>query len=140
MTGLLRFVARDSHDPMRAGVPVPWLSSVASDEWPAAETGAPARRPLTIFDPPQPIEAVAEVPDAPPVRFRWRRVLHEVVHAEGPERIAPDWWRRLGAEMPPERDHYRVEDSAGRRFWLCREGGYGDPGGSPKWYVLGLFA
>lgn len=137
---VLRFVARDSHDPLRAGAPVPWLSAVASDDWPEAEAGEPPRRPLTIFDPPQPIEAVAEVPDAPPVRFRWRRVLHEVARAEGPERIAPDWWRRLGAEVPPERDHYRVEDSAGRRFWLCREGGYGDPGRGPKWYVLGLFA
>lgn len=136
---VLRFVARDSHDPMRAGPPVPWLSPVSSDPWPATEGGEPPCRPLTIFDPPQPVEAMAEVPDGPPVRFRWRRVLHEVVHAEGPERIAPEWWRRFGADVPSARDYYRVEDRAGRRFWMCREGGYGEGAQAPRWYVTGLF-
>ena len=27
-------------------------------------------------------------PDGPPHRFRWRRRLHHVAHADGPERIA----------------------------------------------------
>ena len=39
-------------------------------------------------------KCIATVPDGPPIRFRWRRVLREVVRAEGPERIAGDW---LGA-------------------------------------------
>ncbi len=137
---VLRFVAADTHDPLRAARPVSWLSPVRSDPWPGATPGEPPRRPLTIFDPPQPIEAMAEVPDSPPLRFRWRRVLHEVARAEGPERIAPDWWRTLGAEAPPARDYYRVEDGQGRRFWLCREGAYDDPERRPRWYVQGLFA
>ena len=58
-------------------------------------------RPVRLFARPEPVEAVAEVPDGPPARFRWRRVLHEVVIAEGPERIAMEWWRdddRAGAD------------------------------------------
>ena len=38
--------------------------------------GTPASRRCgrsTLFDPPQPIEVIAEVPDGPPRRFRWRR-------------------------------------------------------------------
>src|SRR6185312_7174636 len=42
-----------------------------------AATAMPAR-PLRLFAWPEPIETVAEVPDGPPLRFRWRRVLHNV--------------------------------------------------------------
>src|SRR5262249_36048943 len=49
------------------------------------------RRPLTLFTRPQAIDAIATVPDGPPIRFRWRRVLREVARAEGPERISGDW-------------------------------------------------
>ena len=92
-----------------------------------------------MFDPPQPIEAIAEVPDGPPLRFRWRSTLHDVVRFEGPERIAAEWWRRRdGAGLT--RDYYRVEDSGGRRFWIVRHGLYGDEAAMPGWYLHGLFA
>ena len=95
----------------------------------------PPDRPLHLFDPPQPIEAVALAPDSPPARFRWRRKDHRVARAEGPERIEGEWWRR----RERVRDYYRVEDEQGRRFWLFRAGLYGgDP--PPRWYVHGLFA
>jgi protein ImuB len=93
------------------------------------------RRPLTLFSRAQPIEAIATVPDGPPIRFRWRRVLREVVRAEGPERISGDW---LGGA--PTRDYYRVEDKDGRRYWLYREGLYGESEEAPRWFVHGLFA
>jgi protein ImuB len=93
------------------------------------------RRPLTLFTRPQPIETIAAVPDGPPIRFRWRRVLREVARAEGPERISGDW---LGGE--PTRDYYRVEDKDGRRYWLYREGLYGEGEEQPRWFVHGLFA
>jgi len=38
---------------------------------------------------------LAEVPDGPPDRFTWRRVMRRVSRAEGPERIAPEWWHLL---------------------------------------------
>ena len=97
--------------------------------------GAPAR-PLRLFVRPEPIEALAEVPDGPPLRFRWRRVLHDVAAIEGPERIAAPWWRRDGA---PTRDYFRAEDSQGRRFWLYREGLWGRETAQAKWFVHGVF-
>jgi protein ImuB len=80
------------------------------------------------------------VPDGPPLRFRWRRVLHEVARAEGPERIAPEWWRAQTSGPHATRDYYRVEDTHGRRFWLYREGLYGNAGEIPRWFVHGVFA
>jgi protein ImuB len=91
-----------------------------------------------MLHPPQPIEAFAEVPDGPPLRFRWRRVLHDVARAEGPERIEAEWWQP--GETTPARDYYRIEDSKGRRFWVFREGAYDDPGTRPRWFIQGLFA
>ncbi len=132
-----RFVARDTHDPARAAFAAPFLAAAAP--WPDSAPQPVPSRPLTLFDPPQPIEdAVAEVPDGPPRRFRWRRVLHEVAAAEGPERIAPEWWR--APQDAPTRDYYRVEDSEGRRFWLFREGFYAHERGAPRWFLHGLFA
>jgi protein ImuB len=92
------------------------------------------RRPFTVFTQPQAIETLASVPDGPPIRFRWRRVLREVARAEGPERISGEW---LGGALT--RDYYRVEDKEGRRYWLYREGFYGE-GEAPRWFVHGLFA
>ena len=76
------------------------------------------------------------MPDGPPLRFRWRRVLHDVSAIEGPERIAAPWWRH--ADMPT-RDYFRAEDSEGRRFWLYREGLWGRETAQVKWFVHGLF-
>ena len=54
---------------------------------------------------------------------------HRIVRAEGPERLADEWWRprpdgsRPPANtVPPFRDYYRVEDDDGGRFWLFRDG------------------
>jgi protein ImuB len=102
---------------------------------PIARAEAPTR-PLRLFERPEPIEALAEVPDGPPLRFRWRRVLHEVAAIEGPERIAAPWWRRPGA---PTRDYFRAEDASGRRFWLYREGLWGRETTQAKWFMHGVF-
>ena len=96
-----------------------------------------------VFDPPQPVDVIAEVPDGPPHRFRWRRKLHEVRLYEGPERIAAEWWRRKGGEYSGKggltRDYYRIEDVRGRRYWIFRHGLY-DEKPDPRWYLHGLFA
>ena len=99
-------------------------------------SGSAPARPLRLFVRPEPIEALAEVPDGPPLRFRWRRVLHDVAAIEGPERIAPPWWRRDGG---PTRDYFRAEDSEGRRFWLYREGLWGRETARAKWFLHGVF-
>jgi protein ImuB len=91
-----------------------------------------------LFARPEQIEAIAEVPDGPPVRFRWRRVLHEVAHVEGPERIAFEWWRdEEGRALT--RDYFRVESTQGVRVWLYREGLYRETA-QPRWFLHGLFA
>ncbi|MGY6646636.1 MAG: Y-family DNA polymerase [Salinarimonas sp.] len=110
--------------------PSPWLAAPSS--WFAA---AAPDRPIRLFDQPEPIEALASVPDGPPLRFRWRRVLHETIAYEGPERIAPPWWR--GGRLT--RDYFRVEDREGRRFWLFRHGLYARETQTPRWYLHGLF-
>lgn len=132
---VLRFIANDTHDPERAAQPVPALDATPGAAWPAIDSDEPPLRPLQLLDPPQPISTTAEVPDGPPRRFNWRRVDHDIVHAEGPERIAAEWWRRPAAT----RDYYRVEDAEGRRFWLFRSGLYGGEQ-APRWYVHGVFA
>jgi protein ImuB len=101
-------------------------------------------RPVRLFAPPEPVEAYWVLPDDPPFRFVWRRRRHRVLRADGPERIAEEWWtetgpvnRRIGA-ADAIRDYYRVEDEVGRRFWLFRAGLPGDP--PPRWFVQGVFA
>jgi len=86
----------------------------------------------------EPAEVTALVPDGPPRRFLWRGRLHAVTRAQGPERIASEWWR--ASTDQPTRDYYVVENDAGRRFWLYREGLYGRETATPRWFVHGLFA
>jgi protein ImuB len=101
---------------------------------PLAMTG----RPHHLFDRPEAIAVVYATPEGLPRRFVWRRVVHDIARVEGPERIAPEWWRaRSSARL---RDYYRVEDGAGRRYWIFREGIIGDGrGGAPLWFMHGLF-
>jgi protein ImuB len=129
----------NSHVPECAGFSVPVSSPVLPFAGPEREEGEPPLRPLHLFDPPQRVETIAEVPDGPPRRFRWRRVTHDVVASEGPERIAAEWWKRRDMQGLT-RDYYRVEDSAGRRFWLFRHGLYGAEKPNPDWYLHGVFA
>jgi protein ImuB len=96
-------------------------------------------RPLRLFAQPEAIETVAEVPDGPPARFRWRHVLHEVAAVEGPERIAMEWWRDEDGHALA-RDYFRVESKQGARVWLYREGLYARETPTPRWFLHGLFA
>lgn len=128
----------DTHIPEQAQLELPATDAAPPQPWPAAPDGEPPQRPFYLFDPPQPIEVIAEVPDGPPQRFRWRRALHAVRLYEGPERIAAEWWRRRD-NRGLTRDYYRVEDVQGRRYWLFRHGLYDEKDG-PRWYIHGLFA
>jgi len=133
---VLRFEPFASHIPERAARLIPAAARYGDETWPDLDPDDPPLRPLQLFDPPQPVETLAEVPDGYPLRFRWRRVLHEVTRAEGPERISGEWWR---APNQRTRDYYRVEDQDGRRFWLFRQGLYGETA-EPRWFIHGLFA
>ena len=143
---VVRFEPRESHLPERAQTVVGVLGATRS------RAGPPLPRPPTMSCPrpprllprPEPVSAIAPVPDDPPVLFRWRRHSHRIVRAEGPERLAPEWWRATAPAPSPlgndTRDYYRVEDADGRRFWLYREGLYDDGSREPpRWYLHGFF-
>jgi protein ImuB len=127
---VVRLVPRESHIPERAQARLPALGRVPDSLRGAACPEAP--RPLRLLARPEPIEALAELPDGAPRRFRWRKRLHEVATARGPERIEGEWWR--GPESP--RDYFAIEDRDGRRFWLYREGA----ANGLRWFLHGLFA
>lgn len=144
-----RLVAQDSHIPELASIAVPAQRTGTEDGWAAfhqyRDATELAPRPLRLLARPEPIEAMAEVPDGPPLRFRWRRALHEVIAADGPERIEGAWWSEPGERDSGNlaRDYFRVEDRTGLRFWLFRAGLYRDlaPGNAaPTWFVHGMFA
>jgi protein ImuB len=117
--------------------PSPTLTCKRGREKEDQDSLAPTR-PIRLFGRPEPVDAIAQVPDGPPVRFRWRRVLHEVAAAEGPERIAMEWWRDAeGAALT--RDYFRVESREGLRVWLYREGLYGRETAAPRWFLHGVF-
>jgi protein ImuB len=139
---------QDTHIPERAEWAAPaqhHLAAARLAAWPERVEGEPPLRPLRLFEKPEPVEVLfAEVPDKPPRHFKWRRASHTIVRAEGPERVAMQWWR--SHEAMPTRDYFRVEDEAGMRFWLYRDGLYGEivqedgQAVPPGWFVHGLFA
>ena len=152
-----RIALADAHLPEQAAIDSP----VGHEEGPRRSTAIwnptraedePADRPILLFARPEPIETLASLPDGPPVRFRWRRVLHEVAAVEGPERLSPPWWETphgieqglqsgvrasvkasvkaslqaslQARQQAATRDYFRAEDRQGRRFWIYREGLY----------------
>jgi protein ImuB len=95
-------------------------------------------RPQRLLDRPEAIDVIYATPEGMPRRFVWRRAVHDIARAEGPERIAPEWWRQPSSARL--RDYYRIEDAEGRRYWIYREGLAGDGrGGAPNWFIHGLF-
>jgi protein ImuB len=97
-----------------------------------------SRRPQRLLDRAEAIDVIYATPEGMPRRFVWRRAVHDIARVEGPERIAPEWWRQPSSTRL--RDYYRVEDASGRRYWIYREGLVGDGrGGAPSWFIQGLF-
>jgi protein ImuB len=133
---LWRASLRESHVPERAVARVEPLAPQSGKIW------AKSARPVRLLRRPEAIEATALVPDDPPVQFRWRGLAHRVHRAEGPERIANEWWRAPASEDEDEadliRDYYRVETMDGRRFWIFRAGLHGGVR-PPRWYLHGFF-
>jgi protein ImuB len=131
---VLRLYPQEAHLPEFAVAAIPASSPPPKDA--ARQATFAQRRPLRLFETPEPIEAVALTPDGPPLRFRWRRALHEIAAYEGPERIATPWWSAENSALT--RDYFYAEDRQGRKFWLFREGLYERECASPRWFVHGL--
>ena len=144
LSHVARPVARDSHIPERAQTFVPALREMR-------ETRAPLHcstsRPPRLLEAPEEVKVLYPLPDGPPARFHWRGQALEIARFAGPERIAPEWWvDRSGTRL---RDYWRAEDASGRRFWLYREGAWGDGRGArdengtvcqapPRWWLQGF--
>jgi protein ImuB len=140
--------AHENHLPERASG---WISAVSSlrakrsnpqkaklDCRALAGLAMTAKRPQRLLDRPEAIAVIYATPEGVPRRFVWRRAVHDIARVEGPERIAPEWWRQPSSARL--RDYYRVEDAGGRRYWIFREGLAGDGrGGAPSWFIHGLF-
>lgn len=81
-------------------------------------------RPFLLLAPPEPIRVKLDGERCRLSSFVWRRVDHRVLLIEGPERIAPEWWRAIGQprrRLEGTRDYYRVEVSGGARYWIFQE-------------------
>jgi protein ImuB len=124
-----RIAPVESALPERAMRRVPALRPPSGHDWPKN-----LPRPARLFERPEKIEAVAELPDRPPRLFIWRNVRHRVAKADGPERIHGEWWISE-SETNLVRDYYRVETTDGSRYWLYRDAP-ADEGGS--WWLHGV--
>jgi protein ImuB len=140
---VVRLEPRASHIPERAEMAKPALHAPAAPRVADTPQRCGASRPAFLLASPEPIDVIAEVPEGPPARFTWRRVERRIARAEGPERIAPEWWREIGqrtdTKMGRTRDYYRIEDEGGAGYWVFREGLYGREEEAPSWFLHGLF-
>ena len=131
---LYRMEPVESDVPERAVRSVSALSRASGLSWPIV-----LPRPVRLLSPPQPVMVIAPLPDHPPAAFTWRRQRHRIRRADGPERIAGEWWRRDG-EWRAVRDYFAVEDEDGHRFWLFRRGdGQNSATGDLQWFLHGIF-
>ena len=147
---IFRLMPRESYIPERAQGLARAIADRTTDTGPSWKRPAGLPRPPFLLARPEPITATAEVPDGPPQQFRWRRALYRVARSEGPERLAPEWWRTLEGKSERPRDYYAVEDASGARYWVFREGLHGEGGGEdenaeggtprpPAWFMHGLY-
>jgi protein ImuB len=119
----------DSHIPEKTQSTQAAAYSAPAPDWPA-----PTRpRPLTLFRP-EPVTA-PHTPDLP-ASFRWRGRLFETRTAQGPERIAPEWWLDDPNWRSGVRDYWRVVTAEGSRLWLFYAHGGAVSGG---WFAQGEF-
>ena len=120
--------------PERAITRIPAMAPETGASWPGHWP-----RPARLLARPEPIEAMALLPDHPPVAFTWRGIRRRVHCADGPERVFGEWWKR-DAELVAVRDYFRVEDEAGERYWIYRAGDGEDAAtGSHQWFLHGVF-
>jgi len=131
-----RLVPKASHLPDHAMRQVSVAESNMHGFWPETQI-----RPLVLLDQPESVESITGIAYyQPPEVFRWRQNRYSVRATEGPERIAPEWWRRDRAWARGLRDYWRVEAEEGRRFWLFCEGRRDRQCNSLRWYLHGFFA
>ncbi|WP_167507750.1 Y-family DNA polymerase [Rhizobium glycinendophyticum] len=136
-------VSLASHWPDRAATHAPLTDGLKTlgrrDGEQAMKPPVRGIRPLRLLTRPEEVEVMSSVPDGPPASFRWRRVQRRITRAEGPERLAPEWW--VDGENAEPRDYFRIEDTIGQRYWLYRKGLYErETENRPTWFLQGMFS
>jgi protein ImuB len=120
--------------PERSVGRIPPLAPETTETWPDHWP-----RPARLLPAPEPIEAIALLPDHPPSAFTWRGIRRRIKCADGPERVFGEWWKH-DAELIAVRDYFRVEDDAGERYWIFRSGDGEDAAtGTQRWFLHGIF-
>jgi protein ImuB len=130
MEAITRHHPGNSHIPEKAAQVLAAAWSEPAPDWPAP----PAPRPLLLWRP-EPVTA-PETPH-PPARFRWRRRNLALACAQGPERIAPEWWLDEPDWRSGTRDYWIVTTTCGTRLWLFFAHGASMSRG---WFCHGSFA
>jgi len=130
LEAITRLHPGDSHIPEKAAQVLAAAWSMPQLDWPIVLRA----RPLIYFHP-EPVVA-AEVPKVP-LHFKWRGQSHELQSAQGPERIAPEWWLEERAWRSGTRDYWQVVTKSGDRLWLYFSHGGAISGG---WFCHGRFA
>ena len=98
-------------------------------EWPVSFLS----RPIHIFQP-EPIIPICLKHTLK--TFRWRSVDFEIIHARGPERIAPEWWLDDKNWRTGVRDYWKVITNRGETLWIYKAHG-GTVSG--EWFCHGNF-
>ena len=129
MQAIHRYLPDEHYWPERSFRSTSSLQEKSSTTWRADKL-----RPVQLLSVPEAIEVTAPIPDYPPMLFRYKGMVHQIVKADGPERIEQEWWLQQGQH----RDYYRVEDEEGHRYWLFRLGHYHDT--TFQWFIHGFFA
>jgi protein ImuB len=124
-----RYVPDEHYWPERSYKPVASLSEIPTSSWRTDKV-----RPLQLLKVPERIDVTSLMPDYPPMLFVHKGKIHNIIKADGPERIEQEWWIQKGQH----RDYYRVEDEDGNRYWLFRLGHYHDK--IYQWFLHGFFA
>jgi protein ImuB len=131
---IYRFAAVASDVPERCIMRIAPLAPNTGEAWPDHWP-----RPSRLLPAPEPIDAIALLPDHPPASFAWGGIRRRVMRADGPERVFGEWWKR-DAELATVRDYFQVEDEAGERYWIYRAGDGEDAAtGSHRWFLHGVF-
>ena len=129
LENITRHHPADSHIPEKEYQTFAAAWSDPASEWPELLQS----RPILLW-PPEPVNAPKE--RTLPREFKWRRRTFRTRHAEGPERIAPEWWLDDPNWRSGVRDYWRVTCEKGDLLWLFYAHGAGL---SKGWFCQGSF-
>lgn len=121
----------NSHQPELSFSYQPLGTHAASAHTPALKSWG---RPSQLLDVPEPIQALALLPDNPPAELSWRQNKYRITRSIGPERISSDWWCAEPDALPRARDYFKLQIDTGLWLWVFRR--------LPdhRWFLHGLWS